>query len=71
MISAMQSHAHLTVTVPGPEHPVELQNLLFEAMQLCPENCETGAGYVGRDSLAPAALEFDRQAQHLPEKCSC
>jgi hypothetical protein len=31
--------------VPGPDHPVELQNLLFEPAQLCSENCETSAGY--------------------------
>jgi hypothetical protein len=42
--------ARLTGSVPGSDHTVKLQNLLFQPSQLSSECQETRAGYL-RDSL--------------------
>ena len=46
----IQSHTHFTGTVPGPDHPVKLQNLLLDPSQLSPECQETRTSNV-RNSL--------------------
>src|SRR5882757_6535750 len=42
-VASIGPFARLIGTVPGHNHPVELQNLFLEPAQLCPECCETRA----------------------------
>src|SRR5258706_13812364 len=46
----IEPHAYLVGSVPGPDQPVELQDLLLDPAQLSPECRETGTSYL-RNSL--------------------
>src|SRR4029077_17132182 len=46
----LEPQAHLVGSVPGPDQPVELQDMLLDALQLIPECRKTRTSYV-RNSL--------------------
>src|SRR6201747_76809 len=48
--SFIEPHAHLVGSVPGPDQPVELQDLLLDPPQLSPECRETRTSHL-RNSL--------------------
>src|SRR6516225_7316444 len=44
----IEPHAHLTGSMPGSDHPVELQNLRLQHSQLGAKGGDTGTGDIGQ-----------------------